>query len=349
MSKSSMQIDIDEVYEGQKRKKTKKALLIILSVLVLSLIGIGIYVWQNFAQIWGDLGFDETAVLDEYEIDPEAENLPEVTMQEGDVHAVQKNEGVTDILLLGLDTRSSKFTGRSDVTMVLRIDSNRNTIKLVSFMRDTLVEIDGHDKNKVNTAYHFGSIELAEKTMKESFGITPDYYVVVNFFGMEDIIDALDGVDVDLESSEISHLNDGVKALNSIDKNNQSALIKKSGIQHLNGRQAVAYMRIRKVGGDSTRTQRQQTVLKELFKKAKDIDVGQFPGLIDVMAQYVRTDIPVGKMLDIAKTIKGMPGSEIDTFRYPDDYVTGRYEGMSVVQPKDFDTQMQKLYDFMKN
>ena len=71
-------------------------------------------------------------------------------------------------------------------------------------------------------------------------------------------------------------------------------------MQHLNGRQAVAYMRIRKIDSDAGRIGRQQKVLSALFKKAKNISIGQIPGMIDVLGQYVRTDIPIGDLLDIA-------------------------------------------------
>ena len=215
-------------------------------------------------------------------------------------------------------------------------------------MRDTLVEIDGHNKNKMNTAYHFGSIELTNQTLKDSFGLVPDYYMVVNFYGMEDIIDALGGVDIHIERKELEDLNMSIAEINQLDPAHSAAKINKEGTYRLNGRQAVAYMRIRHIGGDAARIGRQQTVLNELFAKIKDIGIGQIPGLIDVLAQYVRTDIPIAKMVEIASAVKNMSGSEINTYRYPEEYENSSYKGMAVVQPKDPDAAIQSLYDFLR-
>lgn len=327
-----------------------KVLLSIFIVLLVLLIGFGAYLIIDFSQIWGGLGFDKNEDVEEYEIDPDAEGLDEVAFVEGNAETVNKEDGVLDILLIGVDNRSSgKFTGRSDVLMVLRIDTNTKELKLVSFMRDTLVEIEGHDKNRINTAYHFGSIELTYQTMKDSFGISPDYYTVVNFYGMEDIIDALGGVDINIESKEISCLNGSVDEINRIDSAGKVSHISSSGMQNLNGRQAVAYMRIRKVGGDAARVNRQQVVLDALFNKATSIDIGQIPSLISALAQYVRTDIPINKMLDIGLAVLGMKDSGLQRFSYPDEYDNGGYKGMSIVQPADYDTEMAKLVDFLEN
>lgn len=336
--------------ENEKRKKVIKSLLITLGVLVILLIITGVYLWTNVSKIWGDLGFDENTVVDEYETDADANSLPEVTFNEGDIPIMEKSNGNIDIILIGVDNRdSTKFTGRSDVTMYLRIDTNQQKLKLASFMRDTLVEIEGHGKNKINTAFNFGSIELTKQTFNKSFGLTSDYFMVVNFYGMEDIIDVLGGVDINIESNEIKYLTASIKELNKIDKDNKSPEITKSGTQHLNGRQAVAYMRIRKIGGDAMRIQRQQTVLNELFKKANNIDIGQVPALINVLSQYIRTDIPLNKMLDIATVVKGMQVGEMGKFSYPEEYEVGRYKGMSIVQPKDSTIELEKLHNFIKD
>ena len=221
------------------------------------------------------LGFDENALVMEYETDEDADALPEASFTQGDVTNIAKTDNEIDILLIGVDNRDSdEFTGRSDVLMFMRVNTKDHTIKLVSFMRDTLVEIDGHGRNKINTAYAFGSIDLLYQTLKESYGLVPDKYMVVNFYGMEDIINALGGVDVTLESNELSSLNQSIEELNTIDGQNVSR-VKSSGEQHLNGRQAVAYMRIRKPGGDAGRIARQQNVLKGLFSEAVNISGGE--------------------------------------------------------------------------
>ena len=70
--------------------------------------------------------------------------------------------------------------------MYLRVNPEKKQLKMASFMRDTLVSIEGHGKNKLNTAYSFGGVDLIYSTFEKSFGLQPDYYMVVNFYGMED-------------------------------------------------------------------------------------------------------------------------------------------------------------------
>ena len=334
---------------GEPRAKNKalRVLVIIFCVLLVVLIGFGIFIWVNYQKITGDLGFDPDNVQEEES--EETGNYPEVTYSGGDVSEMIKSKDVTDILLIGVDNRDpSKFTGLSDVIMYLRIDPKNGAIKLASIMRDTLVPIEGHKYNKINAAFNYGGIELTKKTIKSSFGLSPDYYVVVNFYGMEDLIDALGGVDIDLTEEEVVNMNGSIKEINNIDPAHSTPLVKGPGVQHLTGRQAVGYMRIRKVGTDTQRIKRQQKVISELFSQAKKMGIGQLPGLISALSGCVRSDIkPADKMLDIATTIIAIDTKEIKTYRYPDDYEYGSYKSMDIVQPKDFDTEIKKLQNFL--
>ncbi len=352
---NKMHIDIEDFRQPQKHRpkprknKAVRALVVTLCVLMTALIGCVIVVYANYSKIWGDLGFEESIALDDVETD-DVEGLPEVTFDQGNVSEIGKSQKETDILMIGVDNRdSSKFTGRSDVMMYLRVNTEKKTIKLVSFMRDTLVDIDGRGRNKLNTAYGFGSIDLAKKTFYQSFGLKPDYYMVVNFFGMEDILDALGGVNIDVQRNELEWLNICINEANGLSPRGKVSNIRNSGLQHLSGRQAVAYMRVRHPGGDAARIGRQQNVLNELFTEMKNVSVGEIPGLISVMSQYVRTDMPVGTMLDLAKAVRGMQNSDLQKFRYPQDYKNGNYKGMAIVQPSDFNTEFSKLKAFLAN
>ncbi len=329
------------------KHRSVRALVAVFVVLMVALVGVGFAVY--YSQIWGTLSADDTTPLEDEGADDVA-GLPEVTFDEGDAANIVKSGGETDILLIGVDNRDSgKFSGRSDVMMYLRVNPDKGTIKLASFMRDTLVKIDGHDKNKLNTAYGFGSIELAKRTYYQSFGLTPDYYMVVNFFGMEDIINALGGVEVDVKSDELKSMNTSINEVNNIDSGGKVKDVK-AGKQTLNGRQAVAYMRVRHPGGDSGRIQRQQNVLKALFKEMKNVSAGEIPGLLNAMVKYVRTDMPLGTMLDLANAVKGMEGSsDLDMFRYPQEYKDGNYKSMAVVQPTSVEKELEKLKDFLEN
>ena len=338
-----------EMSEPETKEKggNKRIVKIVLSVLLAVLLIGGGITYASISRLWGGLGFDPNEQLAEEAPDPDAPDLPEVSFVDGMVSEVAKGDCI-DILLLGVDSRNpDKFTGRTDVTMYLRIDKKSKELKLVSFMRDTLVAIDGHGHNRINAAYAFGSIELAQKTMLNSVGLRPDYYMVVNFFGMEDIINAFGGVEVEVKKNELDSMNTSIYELNLVDKKNKVNSVK-AGLQTLNGRQAVGYMRVRKPGGDAGRIARQQTVLSAIFSKATHVSAGQLPGLVQTLAKYVRTDIPVGKILDIVDTVRGLNADSIRVIRYPDVYVSGKYKSIeSVVQPKDFEAEIKKMHGFL--
>jgi LCP family protein required for cell wall assembly len=334
-----------------KRQRAMRVLVISFCVLVLALVGCGILIYANFSQIWDKPDFDEggqeeAAVTEQDDV----AGLPEVTFDQGDVSEIPKTDGETDILMIGVDNRNQgKFSGRSDVMMFLRVNSEKKTIKMVSFMRDTLVQVEGHGKSKLNAAYSFGSLDLMYQTYKNSFGLVPDYYMVVNFYGMEDIVDSLGGVDVSIDKDELEWLNINISEINKEDSSGKVKNISKSGEQHLNGRQAVAYMRIRHPGGDAARIERQQTVLNALFQEMRDVSVGEIPGIIGALTKYVRTDMKLGSMIDLASAVQGMKNSDLQTFRYPEKYVNGKYNDSAVVQPENFAKEYAKLNDFLEN
>ena len=357
-------MEIEDLENMKKITKSPKfkVRLTALIILIVLLFGFGVYLLIDYfnldslQKVWSDLGFDKNEVVDEYEVideyetEPEAVSLDEVEFLGGDIEVIEKDNEVVDILLIGVDNRDSeKFTGRSDVLMVLRIDKSSGEIKLASFMRDTLVAIEGHNKNRINTAYRFGSTDLIYLTMEQNYGIVPDYYMVVNFFGMEDIIDAMDGVDIKLQSKELYFMNLSIDEVNTLDRSGEVSHVKSSGLQHLNGRQAVAYMRIRKLGGDAERVGRQQTVLNALFEKATTLSVGQLPDLIEALSQYVRTDIPLTKMISIGASIIDMDSSALKKFTYPQDYKSRNYKDMAIVLPVNLEEEILKLKDFLEN
>jgi len=328
-----------------KKSTAFKVLIIVFAVLLSVLFGFGIFIWINYQNMTGDLGFDPNDIKEE---DSDEGNYPEVTYRGGNVSEISKTQDEIDILLLGVDNRDpSKFTGLSDVIMFMRVDRKNGTLKLASVMRDTLVPIEGHQYNKINAAYNFGGIDLAKKTIKSYLGLVPDYYVVVNFYGMEDLINSLGGVDIELSEQEVIHMNGSIQEINEIDPDNAVSLLKGAGVNHLNGRQAVAYMRLRKVGTDAKRIERQQSVMLKLFVKAKDIGIEKLPAFITSLSGCVRTDIkPAEKMLDIAKVILSLDMNKLRKFRFPDEYEYGSYKKMDIVQPKDYETEMKKLQDF---
>lgn len=214
-------------------------------------------------------------------------------------------EGITNIALFGIDSRSDGMKGLSDSIMIISVDAEHNSIKLISVMRDSLVKIDGYGYQKINAAYSLGGPELAIKTLNKTFNLNIMNYATVDFVGMAEIIDAVGGIEVELTKWEVPCVNDGVtESANT--RGTPLDYVSEPGVQTLSGVQAVAFSRIRKVPtingtwDDFGRTERQRLVMTQLFNKALTLQLTQYPNLIKTMLPYVETSLKYQDIYDLA-------------------------------------------------
>lgn len=114
--------------------------------------------------------------------------------------SVTADENITNIALFGLDTREGDKQSHSDCMMIVTVDNTRGKIKLISLMRDSLVDIDGYGEDKLNAAYFRGGPSLAIRTINENFGTDIKDYVAVDFEQLVQIVDAIGGVDIDVQN-----------------------------------------------------------------------------------------------------------------------------------------------------
>ena len=227
------------------------------------------------------------------------------------------DQRVVNVALFGIDSRSKGFKGNSDSIMVLSIDTEAKTIKIVSIVRDTLVPIEykGAIKyRKINSAYAWGGPELAIKTINQNFGLDITEYATVNFNGMAEIIDAVGGIDAELVAGEVVPVSKSIYALNGCIKDVCDRLkidpkpyyILEPGVHHLNGIQAVAYSRIRKTknvwgtNNDYGRTDRQRYVMEQLFNKALSLPKTEYIKLAKAMMPYTQTSFSLTEIMGLA-------------------------------------------------
>ena len=202
------------------------------------------------------------------------------------------NPAVKNIILLGTDAPDNG-TSRSDSMILVSIDSNNKEIKFSSFMRDTYVDIDGYNKDKLNAAFAFGGPKLAVKTIEKNYGIKIDNYISVGFSKFKDIVDALGGVDVQLDQDECGYINW------QLNKNGQAGTYGevqvKDGSQKLNGQQALWFCRDRGSeqfsGSDFTRTSRQRRMLMGLVESYKNSSVKEIKDITNKLKKYILTDL----------------------------------------------------------
>ena len=236
------------------------------------------------------------------------------------------NEKIVNVALFGIDSRDpDSFTGLSDSIMIMSLNTETKTVKLVSVMRDSLVPItyDGKTRYaKINSAYSKGGPELAIKTLNTIFGLDISEYATVNFYGMSDIIDAVGGIDVTLAEGEINvygyengrRVNWGINGCIAeqcayMDLDPDDYYIDEAGPQHLNGVQAVAYARIRhakNIDGtpdDFGRTDRQRYVMEQLFNKAITLSKTEYVKLARALIPCSETSLSYSEIMSLAVSV----------------------------------------------
>lgn len=231
----------------------------------------------------------------------------------------ENSDKVVNILLIGEENVYGDSIGRSDSMMIATINGQQKSLKLTSLMRDVYISIPGYLPNKLNSAYNNGGGKLLKETVEQNFGIPIDGYVVVNFEGLETIIDLLGGVEVTLTSDEAYYLN----STNYISKPQYRYL--SAGTQILNGNQAVGYCRVRyrtASNGESNdfgRTYRQRTVLTSIFNAYKNKGLTEMLKIANDILPYVSTDLTRGQLIDYVVMAVSQGTTEIETLRIPVD------------------------------
>lgn len=234
---------------------------------------------------------------------------------------VNSDDQVVNILIIGNDFRKENgynAGGLTDTMIIGTMDMKHGTLKMTSLMRDLVVEIPGHGKNKLNAANSYGGIELLYKTIATNFNIELDGYVEVGFKAFQDIVDAVGGVEVELTESEVDYLNSTNYIRNKKYRN------VKVGKQVLNGSQALGYCRIRKSGttvnglrDDYGRTWRQRTVVNAVFDKVKKLPMSKWMDIVDAVLDDVTTDLTNDQIIQYVKDVVGIGTMEINQLQIP--------------------------------
>lgn len=201
-----------------------------------------------------------------------------------------KNERPISFLLLGIDEREND-KGRTDTMIVVTVNPNKNTTKMISIPRDTYTKIIGFEKeDKINHAYAFGGIEMAKASVEDLLQIPIDYTISINMEGFIGLVDAVEGVDV--ENNLAFAVDDYMYELGSI---------------HLQGEQALAFVRMRydDPNGDFGRQERQKIVLDAVTNKLITLNsLWKYKELLGIVGENVRTNLSLEEMKTISKNYK---------------------------------------------
>lgn len=208
---------------------------------------------------------------------------------------IASNQNVVHILLMGVDRRNDDV-GRSDTLMVLTVNKDKGTAEIMSVPRDTRVQIEGHGYDKINHAYPYGGHQLTQKTVEKLLGVPMDYYVLVDLTSFEEIIDALDGIDIDVEKRMYYE--------DPWDDHGGLVIDLYPGMQHMTGEKAIQYVRYRDGEGDIGRIGRQQHFMRAvLTKMLTPGTLPKLPKIIEAMRKTLDTDMPLSEMLSLANLL----------------------------------------------
>ena len=286
-----------------------------------------------------------------------ADLMTELNVDEA--NALSQVNGMTHILLVGIDARPGQKTGRSDTMMLLTIDAENKSLKLTSFMRDLYVEIPGYKNNRLNSAYVFGGPELLIKTLKKNFGVEVNYYAAVNFSVLADLIDQIGGLEVKIESkTQMKYINLVIKEDNAVLKKTypkkgiktNDNLLTKTGTQVLNGRQTQAYARYRKGSSDFQRTERQREVILKAIEKVRGMSMLDIGKLAMANLGQVTTNLTVADILRLAPAAFQLKDTKVKQLRIPVDkgYSSKTISGMAVLVPNR-SKNVKALTEFLLN
>ena len=208
---------------------------------------------------------------------------------------IQKSENYLHIMVMGVDRRNDD-AGRSDTLMAVTLNKDAGTAQILSLPRDTRVQIEGNGFDKINHAYAYGGHELTKKTVEKLLGVPMDYYVLVDIQAFERIIDALDGVDINVEKRmyyEDPWDDDGGLVIDLY-----------PGMQHMDGKKAIQYVRFRDGEGDIGRIARQQHFMQAVMEKMLSPSVvPKLPKLMEEIQSAVETDMPLTEMVSLAQLL----------------------------------------------
>ena len=330
----------DRLPENRLKKARRKKVLTIILALVLSLIILFttafFIAFRHFYNKTNhvpdnDIAVDTTTFTPEEELPEEAEIvtlapeeeqslIEEVTLT---VEELDEEElsGVYNLLLIGVDRRDRSWNGNSDAMILITINHEQKKIFMTSFMRDLYANIEGIGVRKLNNAYAVGGGPLLVNTLTSNYGVRIDNYASVDFLDMVQIIDICGGVEIFVRQEEIQYVNGYLDAMNrSQDIYYRESFIPEDspgGTFNLNGRQALAYSRIRVIGYDFERTERQRRVLQALIKKARTMNVFQLMSLADSVFPLVTHNISSSDTLKLMTDLPSILSYEVVELRIP--------------------------------
>lgn len=224
-------------------------------------------------------------------------------------HNTSEEDKITRVIILGVDRRADDV-GRSDTLMVASIREEDGKGALLSLPRDTRVAIKDHGYDKLNHAYAYGGHELSRSTVEELIGVPIDRYVLIDTKAFERIVDAVGGVDIDVEKRMYYE--------DPWDDNGGLVIDLYPGEQHMDGDHAIQYVRYRDGEGDIGRIKRQQKFMKALLARVLSPDIlSKLPAVVEEIKGAVETDMSLKELVSFASVLETVRSHGLETEMLP--------------------------------
>ncbi|WP_373485685.1 LCP family protein [Acetobacterium malicum] len=314
----------------------KKKVILVILFLIVSLIGTGLV-----------YGFNTISQINEMVAEPKMDEADLKVNNDLDIDTI-------NIAVFGVDGRSDIEGDRTDTIMIVSMDFRNGNIKVTSVMRDLLVQIpetkDTYESlDKINAAYAYGGPELAVKTLNENFDLNIKDYVIVNFDAMVDTVDALGGVEVNVQNEDVLEWTN--KYIDDVNDKVGKAdpYLETTGVQTITGVQALAYARNRFSDDDFYRTERQREVVGQIADKAFNIDMATGISLLSKVYPYIKTTLSISELTTYAKAFLESPDKQFLEFRLPTDthVTTAMINSVSYVVPNSLADNVIALHAFI--
>lgn len=255
----------------------------------------------------------------EHAADIAYEEIPDREIPEQREVKVEPAQDNVSILFLGVDDSEKRGQGadhsRTDALLLATLNNKTKTVKLLSIPRDSYVYIPHVNyRDKINHAHAFGGTKATIETVEELFDIPIDYYVRMNFHAFIDVVDALGGIEIEVPYK-----------LNELDENDKRTVNLQPGLQTLNGREALALARTRKLDSDLERGKRQQEIIKAIAtKSASFTSITKYDAVLEAVGNNMKTNMTFDEMKSFFSYLSnGMPRIDALTLAGYDDNSTG--------------------------
>ena len=215
----------------------------------------------------------------------------------------------TVVMLMGVDEREGDV-GRSDTLMIATLDPKKKKAAILSIPRDTRVKIQGHGFDKINAAYAYGGYKLTQSTVENLLGVEMEHYVLINVNAFTKIIDAIGGVDINVEKRMYYE--------DPWDDNGGLVINLYPGQQHMDGKTAITYVRYRDEEGDIGRIARQQKFMQAVMDKlTSPAIIPRIPAIIGEVVDCIDTDLSVKQMIEFMSALKDAQARGLQTEMLP--------------------------------